>query len=180
MNTRGLVVFVRGLDVARLVPTVRRVVRGINGEVPVERVELMTDVVWDNIAAPRALATLIALYAVTAVLLGAVGLFGVMTQAVGERTYELSIRVALGAPRGSVLRTVLWDGLKIVGIGLVVGTAGAVAAGHLLASQTFGVQPSDPWVLAAVALTLVGVATVATLAPARRAGRADPMAVLRS
>ncbi len=140
----------------------------------------MAEVVWEDLAAPRVLATLLALFAATALLLGAVGIYGVMANAVGERTRELSIRVALGAPSGNVLRTVLRDAMQIVLFGLGAGIAIAIAATRFLETQVFDVSPRDPWVLVGVSVVLTLVAALAAIAPALRAERTDPMSVLRA
>ena len=103
-----------------------------------------------------------------------------MAYAVANRTREIGIRMALGAPRGRVLRTELWSALRLVAIGIAVGIPAAVAAGHVIAAQLFGVSASDPVTLAVAAAPLTLIAALAAYGPARRASRVDPMLALRS
>lgn len=133
-----------------------------------------------DLAEPRFGATLLSLFAGVAALLACVGVFGVMAYAVAARTRELGIRVALGGQPRQVMRHVLRPGLALVGLGAAGGVLGALAAGRVLASQLYGVSPSDPLVLLAAAATIALVGAVACYVPARRATRVDPMTALRS
>ena len=103
-----------------------------------------------------------------------------MAYAVANRTREIGIRMALGAPRGRVLRAELWSALRLTAIGIAVGIPAAVAAGHVIAAQLFGVSAGDPLTLAAAAAPLTLIAALAVYGPARRASRVDPMLALRS
>jgi ABC-type antimicrobial peptide transport system permease subunit len=123
---------------------------------------------------------LLTLFGVVALLLAAVGVYGVLSQAVAQRRTEVGIRMALGADRGSVRGMVLADGLKLVGVGLVLGTVAALLFSGALSSQLFGVDPRDPRVYAPVVLTLLGVGVLASLLPAWRATRVDPAIAMRA
>jgi putative ABC transport system permease protein len=119
------------------------------------------------------------LFALIALLLGAVGIYGVVSYAVACRTREIGLRIALGAMRGEVMRWVFAKGLPPVFIGLLFGTAGAVLIARTLRSLLFGVTPTDPLALAAVAVVLLSTSGLACYLPARRASRLDPMMALR-
>ena len=118
-------------------------------------------------------------FAGLALLLAAIGTYGVLSYMVAERRREIGIRMALGAKQGSVLAQVMKQGLLLTAIGIVAGLAGAFALNRLIASLLFGVQPTDPTTMAAVVATITLVATVACGLPAWRASRVDPIVVLR-
>jgi putative ABC transport system permease protein len=109
----------------------------------------------------------------------ALGLYGVLSYTVSQRTQEMGIRIALGAARRDLLRLVVRQGVRVTLIGIALGTVGALLAGGAIASLLYGVSPRDPFVLFAVALVLLGVATLASYFPARRATRVDPIVALR-
>ena len=115
-----------------------------------------------------------------AALLAAIGLYGLMAYAVANRTRDIGIRMALGAPRDHVLRTEVWSALRLVAIGIAIGIPVAIAAGRLIAAQLFGVAAGDPVTLAAAAALLLLVGGLAAYGPARRASRVDPMLALRT
>jgi len=159
---------------------VRKAVRDINPGLPITAVRPMTDLVAHTQARPRFLAVLLTLFAGAALILAAVGIYGVISYSVARRTREFGIRIALGAPRRTVLGLVLRDGLLLIGCGTAIGIGGALAATRLLSGFLFGVAPTDPVTFGAVALLLGVVAILGSYFPARRATRVDPLVALRA
>jgi ABC-type antimicrobial peptide transport system permease subunit len=139
----------------------------------------LQDFVTDDLARPRFTMALIGGFAVAALLLAAVGLYGVVAFGVAQRTREIGVRVALGARHGDVLRAVFRRGMLLVGTGLVIGIAGALALGRLVASLLYEVTPDDPAILSFVCAFLAVVAAVATWLPARRVLAVDPVVALK-
>jgi putative ABC transport system permease protein len=176
----GYVVLRTTLTPAALSQTIERIVREIDPAVPVVRLRDMGTVFTDAIQRPRFLAQLLGLFAGLAVLLAAVGTYGVVSSLVAERRREIGIRMALGADRSSVLAGVMKEGLVLAGIGVVIGLAGALGLNRLIASLLFGVGPTDAPTVAGVGATMILVAAVASWLPAWRASRLDPIAVLRA
>ncbi|HSL82390.1 MAG TPA: FtsX-like permease family protein, partial [Thermoanaerobaculia bacterium] len=146
---------------------------------PISEVQSLGSVVREQTALPRFLMSLVAAFALLAAALAAVGLYGVVSQAVGRRTREIGIRMALGAGRGSVLARVVGGSLALTGAGLAAGLLGAWAAAGLLASQLYQVRPDDPAAYAAVAALVVATGLAAAWLPARRAAGVDPVRALR-
>jgi predicted permease len=167
------------LPSAALATAVEGVVREADRSVPVVRLRDMNAVFDESIRRPRLLAQLLGAFAGLALLLAAIGTYGVLSYMVAERRREIGIRMALGADQRSVLGQVLGQGLKLTGIGVLAGLAGAYALSTLVASLLFGVQPTDPLTIAAVVGTIGVVAALACLIPAYRASRVDPLVVLR-
>ena len=122
---------------------------------------------------------IVALFALIALLLTGLGIYGVISYLVSERTHEIGIRLALGAERRSILQMVLGQGLGLVIVGAAVGLVGAVVVSHLMTGLLYGVRPTDPLTFVVVALLLIGVALLACYIPARRALRVDPLVALR-
>ena len=143
------------------------------------KLQTMDDVFAEAIGRPRLLAQLLGIFAGLAILLAAIGSYGVLSYMVTERRREIGIRMALGADRSSVLRMVLRQGLVLTALGIAGGLAVAFAMNRVLASLLFGVRPSDPATMAAVVALIATVAFVACYLPARLATRVDPMIVLR-
>jgi putative ABC transport system permease protein len=169
------------LTPAALSQTIERMVREqLDPAVPVVRLRDMEAVRTESIQRPRFLAQLLGVFAGLALLLAAVGTYGVVSSIVAERRNEIGIRMALGANRSSVLAHVMREGLLLTGVGVVIGLAGAFGLNRLIASLLFGVRPTDVSTVAGVAATMILVATVACLLPAWRASRLDPSAVLRA
>jgi len=168
------------LSPATLEPTITRAVRDIDPGVPVTRLREMDDVLAESIRRPRLLATLVTLFSALALLLAAIGTYGVLTSFVTERRRELAIRLALGADRSQLLTQVMIHGLALAGTGLAVGLAGALGLTRYLTSQLFGVRPADTMTLAVVIAAMIGIAAIACWVPAWRASRVDPNVVLQS
>ena len=139
----------------------------------------MEQVISESNAPRRFNMVLVAFFAGAALLLAAIGLYGVMSYSVAQRTHEIGVRMTLGALPADILRMVLGSGVTLVLIGVLIGLAGALATSRLLTSFLFDVRPSDPLTFASVALLLASVALVASMAPALRATRVDPMIALR-
>jgi putative ABC transport system permease protein len=166
-------------DPLALTPDVRRLLREIDPELPVAEPEPLASVVASSVAQPRFYATLLALFAAVALVLALVGIFGVMSYAVAQRTREIGIRMALGARRRAMVAMVLRRALALCGVGLAAGAAVALAATRVMESQLFGVTATDPWTFVVVLALLAASAMVASLVPARRAAAVDPMVALR-
>jgi len=147
--------------------------------VPVVRLRRMDDVFAESIRTPRLLAQLLGAFAGLALLLAAIGTYGVLSYMVTERRREIGIRMALGADQGRVVGLVMRQGLLVTIVGLAVGIAGALGLNRLIASLLFGVQPTDLATFAAVVATIGLVAALACWLPAWRASRVDPTVVLR-
>jgi predicted permease len=154
-------------------------VREADPSVPVVRLQEMDAVFDESIRRPRLLAQLLGGFAALALLLAAIGTYGVLSYIVAERRREIGIRMALGADRRIVLSQVMKQGLVLTGVGLVAGLAGSYGLSKLVASLLFGVQPTDPMTMAGVVATITLVAAVACWLPAWRASRLDPNVVLR-
>jgi predicted permease len=167
------------LPPAALRQTIEAAVRESDPSVPIVRLREMDAVFDESIRRPRLLAQLLGGFAGLALLLAAIGTYGVLTYMVAERRREIGIRMALGAAQRSVMANVMKQGLVLTGVGIVVGLAGAFGLNRLIASLLFGVQPTDALTLVAVVATIALVATVACWLPAWRASRLDPNVVLR-
>jgi putative ABC transport system permease protein len=158
---------------------VRQAVRSIDADQPLSQVRTMDALLEESVGQRRLAMLLLGLFAGIALLLASIGIYGVMSYSVAQRSHEIGIRMALGAARAHVLRLVMGQGMTLVLIGLVLGVLGALLVTRLLASQLFGVEPTDPATFSIVALVLCGVAVVATLVPALRATRVDPLVAVR-
>jgi putative ABC transport system permease protein len=158
---------------------VKKVIAGIDPDLPVTGVRTMEDVISESVGDYRVYMQLLGVFAGVAALLAAIGIYGVMSYFVSQRTREIGIRVALGAERGDVLRMVGALGLKLAGLGVTAGIALAFGLTRFIATFLYGVKAYDPLTYAAVALGLIGVAMFASYIPARRAMRVDPLVALR-
>jgi predicted permease len=167
-------------DPSRLLPQLRAAVEELDPHVPLYNVSTFDEMIGRRIAPQRTGAAAIGALGLAGLVLAAVGLYGVLSYAVGRRTHEIGVRLALGAQPERVLRMVLRQGLSLALAGIAVGIVAALAATRLLESLLFGVSPLDPLTFALVTLLLAGVALLASFLPARRATRVDPMVALRS
>jgi putative ABC transport system permease protein len=163
-----------------LAPDYRRIVREMDATLPVMGLQSMDDVIGAAVAEPRFITMLLGSFAALALVLAAVGTYGVLAYLIAERHQEIGIRMALGADRARILRLVLGHGLRLSGAGLLLGLAASAALTRVLASLLFGVTPTDPATLAAVSLVIIAVAAAACLVPALRATRIDPLSALRA
>jgi putative ABC transport system permease protein len=178
--TGGLTLIVRtDQDPARLAPGLRAAVKALDPEVPVYAIRTLEDLVSDRTAQRRLAVTLITVFAAVALLLAAVGIYGVMSYAVAQRTQEIGIRMALGAEREHILRMVLRHGTLMALTGVALGLAGAFGLARLITSLLFQISATDPPTFSVVPLLLIAVAVLACYVPARRATRVDPLVALR-
>ena len=157
---------------------VRGALREVDPTVP-PRLNTFAEIFSDSVNTRRFNLLLVGVFALTALLLAMAGVFGVLAYSVAQRTREIGVRIALGATPAGILRMVLAQGLLTIGIGTVIGLAGSLLLTRTMRSLLFGVSPNDPLTVAAVALLLVLIATLASYIPARRATRVDPMVALR-
>jgi len=177
---RNMNVVVRSsLPSANLRGIVEAAVRESDATLPVIRYRAMDEVFAESVSRPRLLANLLLAFAGLALLLAALGTYGILSYMVSERRREIGIRMALGAAQGSVIQMVMGQGIAIAGAGMALGLVGALALNRVMASLLFGVEPTDPVTFVVVSATIITVAMVACFLPARRASRVDPMVVLR-
>jgi putative ABC transport system permease protein len=174
----SLIVRTEGEPLA-LAASVRAEVRALNKDLPVANVRALETIVGDAVAQPRFLMALVGIFALLALMLAALGLYGVVTFAISQRTRELGIRMALGADARSVVRLVLGQYLQLTALGVGVGLVLAFVASRLLTGLLYTVAAADPWAYVGVTVLLVGVALVASFLPAYRATRIDPAIALK-
>jgi putative ABC transport system permease protein len=161
-------------------PAIRHALADVDRSVPIAAPRPMSDVVSGAIAAPRFTGWLLGLFAVTALTLAAIGIYGVLSYLVSQRTREIGIRVAVGAGPGEVLRLVVSRGLALALAGVVIGVVVAFAASRVMETLLFGVEPRDPMTFIGVPVVLTLVALAASVVPAIRAARVDPIVALRT
>jgi len=167
-------------DPMALAPAIRAAIREVDPEQPIYRVATLQSLVGASVAKRRFGAVLLAVFAAVGVLLAAIGIYGVMSYTVGERSREISLRLALGARPGTVLRSMLARGMALTVGGLAVGLVATLLLVRLFSGLLYGVSPTDPSVLGGMSVLFVLIALVATCLPARRVTRVDPVVALRS
>jgi predicted permease len=178
MNGATLVIR-SGRDVTQYALPVQKIVQQMDRDLPLSDILTMDEVIGTNTADASFDATLLAIFAMASLLLAAVGLFGVLSYIVAQRTAEIGIRIALGAQREQVVRHLLFDGLRPALAGLVLGLGAAMAVTRLLQSMLYRTEALDPVVFGGVSITLLAVAALACILPAWRASRLDPVQALR-
>ncbi|MFZ0085269.1 MAG: ABC transporter permease [Candidatus Acidiferrales bacterium] len=164
---------------AAMVPAVREAIEKLNGENVIFETKSLEKIVADSLAARQFSMILLSVFAALALLLSSIGIYGVISYVVGQRTHEIGIRIALGAQRSDVLRLMLGEGMKMALVGVAIGAVVALGLTHLMVKMLFGVSATDPLTFAAVSVVLSAVALVACYVPARRAMRVDPIVALR-
>ena len=166
-------------DPMSIVAGVRGAISSLEKNLPTYDMRTMNEQLSSSLFPARMGATLLASFGLLALVLAAVGIYGVMGYSVARRTREIGIRMSLGAQRGDVLKMVLKEGMAMVGIGIALGLVGAFFVTGLLVSFLYGVSVTDPVTFASISLILAGVALVASFVPARRATKVDPLVALR-
>jgi putative ABC transport system permease protein len=166
------------VDTAAVVRALRSALLEIDPDLPIADVQTMSERTAHSLVPQRLASNLATMFAVVALFLSMLGIYGVLASLVARRTREIGIRMALGSSVRDVLRLVLTEGTVMIGVGLMLGLAGAIAMARTLKGLVVGVQPTDPWLLGTVAVATGGVALLACIAPARRATRVNPVEVL--
>ena len=166
-------------DPARLMATMRSLISRVDSNVGIDALLPMDQLVASSLTRQRFYAAVMGVFAAIAVLLSAVGVYGVLAYAVGQRTREFGVRTALGARSRDVLAMVLSQGLRLTSIGIGIGLAGAIALTRYIEGMLYGVTPLDPLTYVAVVALFAAVTSIASYLPARRATRIDPMTALR-
>ena len=167
------------VEPATILPALRRAVWSVDPDQPVSSVATMNQLIGRLVGPRRFTLILLGVFATTALLLAAVGIYGVIASSVGQRTHEIGVRMALGAQRYQVMRLVLGEGMVLTALGMIIGLAGAVAISRTLSSLLYEVTPTDPMTLASVVVVLGVVALAACSIPAHRATAVDPLTALR-
>ncbi len=163
---------------ASIVTAVANAVHEVDRDIPVRDIFTMQDLVENSLTQQRFNMLLLGVFAGLALLLAAIGIYSVLSYSVKRRVQEIGIRLALGARIGDVLRMVIVEGMKPTLLGVVIGTVGALAMGHVLSSLIYGVKPTDPVTFLVVAVLLAAIALFATIIPAYRAANVDPLVAL--
>ena len=169
-----------GSDPMSLVPDIRAAIAEMDPDLPVTDLQAMETLVADSLSRTTFTMSLLLLASLIALFLGAVGIYGVLSYVASQRTAEMGVRLALGSDPGGVRSIILGQGMKLAGVGVVLGLAGAVALGRIMESLLYGVSAVDPLTLGGVTVIFLAVAATASLVPARRAARTPPAVALRS
>jgi putative ABC transport system permease protein len=166
-------------DPQSLIPAIRRELRSVDPTFPITQIRTMDEIVGDSLSQRRFNTALLALFAFVAVALAAVGIYGVMSYAVSQRTREMGIRMALGAEQSDITKLVTSNGARLAALGIAIGVVAAAISSRLMSSLLFGITATDPMTFAFTALLLAAVTLLASYIPSRRAARTDPIAALR-
>jgi putative ABC transport system permease protein len=175
----GAQIAVRTAGAVSVTSVLREIVQSLDKEQPVNEVRAMNDIVAETYGAIRFPMTLLWIFSALALVLSAIGIFGVMSYMVGRRSHEIAIRLALGAGRGTVLQLVMGEAFGITGGGIVLGLIGSAALSRIMSGYVYGISTTDPLTFAAAAALLAAVSLLASYLPAQRATRVDPMIALR-
>jgi putative ABC transport system permease protein len=158
---------------------VRREVSAIDNNLPVSNIKFMDEIIGKSVAQPRVYALLLGIFAGLALILATIGIYGVMSYTVIQRTHEIGIRMALGARPRDVLKLIVKQGMVLGGLGVIIGLLVSFAVTRVLASQLYGISTTDPVTFAAISLLLIFVAVIACVIPALRATKVNPMVAVR-
>jgi len=167
------------IDPLKLTPAITREIQELDPEMPVYDLNSMDQRLYDSLARRRFAMLLLGVFAVIALILAAIGIYGVMVYSVSQRTHEIGIRMALGAQRANILNLVIRQALVLASIGTVIGLTGAFALTRIMSSLLYGISATDPFTFVITPLVLGGTALLAAYVPARRAAKVDPMVALR-
>ena len=167
------------VDPVSLTDDVRNALRSVDPDLPLAKISTLSAIVEDSMTLPRFAMLVLGSFAGLALLLASVGMYGVISYFVGQRTREIGVRVALGAQRRDVFEMVLGQGARLAAIGIALGLLAALAATRMMVSFLYGVQPIDPLTFVTLSFLLLSIALLACYVPARRAMRVDPMVALR-
>lgn len=179
-NRQMNIVLESSRSIGSLLPELWTAVKAVDPALPIIQPRSMEDVVGDSLVRQRFLSQLLGIFAGLALLLAAIGTYGILSYMVTERNREIGIRMALGAGASQVVRLVLRQGVAIALVGIAVGVGGALALSRLTASLLYGVSPSDPLTFGGVAAVITMVAIAACVVPMRRATRVDPLTAIRT
>jgi putative ABC transport system permease protein len=166
-------------DPAQLTAAIRNEVQALDKDLPIYNVKTMERRISESASQPRFRTLLLGIFACLALLLASIGMYGVISYSVTQRTHEIGLRVALGAQGRDVLKLVIMQGMKMALVGIGIGLVGAFIVMRLMSSFLFGVSATDPVTFVGVSILLMGIALLACYIPARRATRVDPMVALR-
>lgn len=180
-GVRAMTVVVRtDADPLSIIPEIRSAIEVIDPDLPISDFRSMEDVVGDSLSRTSFTMSLLVLAAIIALFLGAIGIYGVISYVAVQRTSEIGVRLALGADAVGVRRMILMQGMRVAGIGVLIGLLASLAMGRLLTSLLYGVSPFDPLTLVGGSVIFLGVAAVAGIIPARRAARTPPAVALQA
>jgi predicted permease len=179
MGTMHVVVRTASADPESMTASVRAASRAVDPDVPLANIATLETIAADAMVQPRFAMLVLSAFGLLALVLACVGLYGVMSRSVAQRTQEIGVRIALGAPRRHVFAMVLADGARVTGLGIVIGVVASLAVLQMMSSFLYGVTPTDPATFGVVAALLFAVALLACYVPARRATRVNPMTALR-